>query len=448
MQFWNELEGRIIDNLYPLRRLVRSEGRTAWFETETHDGTVEPATISLTESLTDADEVTSRLEAAQRLKDPNLIEIHRVGTAQLDQTLFVYAIMEPSDQNLSEVLRDQALPKDEARQVAEAMVGALTAIHKQGLTHGRVEPASILSVGEAVKLRSDCLQSPGATRSGDVAGIGDTLFQCFTQRKASAADDAQINRIPAPFAEIVRNALSARWSLAQITAALRPPSVPLGVSQTGPATMPVPTLTPKPAVAATERIPSAGQPAVTESQIPAPSRLPQDDEAAPAPAKKKVFYAAVAIAFLATLAWIVFHPKAHTPAGSAPHAATSSRATPAPVSAPKPSAAMPAMTKSPVSNPVSRPNTSQVSAPASGARSIWRVVAYTYRHQDQAQHKADEISHAHSDFQAAVFSPSGDLNHFLVVLGGAMNRKQAFEMLEKARHAGVASDAYVQNFVE
>ena len=35
MQFWNELEGQTIDGVYPLRRLVRSEGRSAWFETET-----------------------------------------------------------------------------------------------------------------------------------------------------------------------------------------------------------------------------------------------------------------------------------------------------------------------------------------------------------------------------------------------------------------------------
>ena len=68
MQFWNELEGQTIDGRYPLRRLVRSEGRSAWFETETGEPQSAPATISLTEALTDADEVIARLQAAQNLK--------------------------------------------------------------------------------------------------------------------------------------------------------------------------------------------------------------------------------------------------------------------------------------------------------------------------------------------------------------------------------------------
>ena len=223
MQFWNELEGRVFDG-YLLRRLMRSEGRTAWFETDAGDG--QRATISVTESLTDVDEVIERLEAAQRLQDPNLVVIFKVGRARFEKALFVYALMEYTEQNLYEVLEQQSLSKEDVQQVAEALVGALTTIHQHGLLHGHVEPASVLSVGETVKLRSDCLQTPGSTRAGDVAGIGATVFQAFTQRKAEKADDGQINRLPAPFAEIVRNSLSSRWSLAQVAAALRPPAAP------------------------------------------------------------------------------------------------------------------------------------------------------------------------------------------------------------------------------
>src|ERR1700722_15559002 len=107
MQFWNELEGQTIDGLYPLRRLVRSEGRSAWFETETGEPHNTPATISLTEALTDADEVAPpppppltearrgaggvgpRLQAAQQLKQPNLVSITKVGQVRVDNTLVV-----------------------------------------------------------------------------------------------------------------------------------------------------------------------------------------------------------------------------------------------------------------------------------------------------------------------------------------------------------------------
>ena len=213
MQFWNELEGQTIDRLYPLRRLVRSEGRSAWFETATGEELNTPATISLTEALTDADEVSARLKAAQSLKHPNLVSITQVGQVRVDNTLIVYAVMEHIEQSLSDVLQTQTLTVDEGREVAEALVGALTAIHQKGMSHGHVEAASVLATEETVKLRSDCLQTSAAGQAEDVAGIGTTLFHAFTQRKALTATDAQINRIPAPFAEIIRNSFARRWTL-------------------------------------------------------------------------------------------------------------------------------------------------------------------------------------------------------------------------------------------
>src|ERR1700733_10252249 len=137
MQFWNELEGRTIDGVYPLRRLVRSEGRHAWFETETTEPEAGPATISLTEAATDADEVLERLHAAQQLKHPNLVTITKVGQVRVDTTLVIYAVMEHIEQSLSDVLQVQALSPEEGREVAEALVSSLTAIHQQGMSHGR-----------------------------------------------------------------------------------------------------------------------------------------------------------------------------------------------------------------------------------------------------------------------------------------------------------------------
>jgi len=83
----------------------------------------------------------------QNLDNPNLVSITKVGQTISTTPSVVYAVMEPIEQSLSDVLQIQPLSPEEGRQVAEAMVGALTAIHQQGMSHGHVEAASILAAG-------------------------------------------------------------------------------------------------------------------------------------------------------------------------------------------------------------------------------------------------------------------------------------------------------------
>jgi eukaryotic-like serine/threonine-protein kinase len=482
MQFWNELEGQVFDGLYPLRRLVRSEGRSAWFETwvETKAGDGRPATISLTESLTDADEVADRLESAQRLRHANLLSISKVGRARFENTLFVYALMEYTEQSLSDVLRDQPLSKEEAQQVGEALAGALTTIHRQGLFHGRVEPASVLAVGEMVKLRSDCLQSPGGTRAGDVAGIGATLFQAFTQRKPEAADDAQINRLPAPFAEIVRNSLSARWGLAQVAAALRPasavvmpepPQVPRAADPVSAAAAPGQSAPGKPAPPAQEppraAKPAAAPPAAsTISSRPLSSReeRPSREETDETPSnsgRPLTLYVAIGLVLLLLIGWLIFRPKGNSTANPvSSQQASSPQAAPAPPPGPNPEAAAPAAAPAPAQAPKARPakppavrvapaeGTPPAAEPASAnGRPVWRVIAFTYNREDQAQRKVAEISQQHSDLRPSVFSvPKGGQTRFLVTIGGAMDRSRAQALRDKASAMGLPADTYIQNF--
>ncbi len=375
MQFWNELEGQTLDRLYPLRRLVRSEGRSAWFETATGEELSTPATISLTEALTDADEVTARLKAAQSLKHPNLVTITKVGQAKVDNTLIVYAVMEHIEQSLSDVLQSQTLTPEEGREVAEALVGALTAIHQKGMSHGRVEAASVLATEETVKLRSDCLQTTSAGQVEDVAGIGTTLFHAFTQRKALTATDAQINRIPAPFAEIIRNSFARRWTLAQIANALKPgqprrPGDSAGSasgSRTGPgsgsASGSYPPRAPASASAFDQactrphRGQSSGQdgsgyvpphyaaPCSGETAPVGPEE--EEDEPAVTPRKPFLLYGALAVVVLAILGWLFWPKPAPAPAnGTVSQTAPQPATPPAPATpAPAPPAAAPCETR-------------------------------------------------------------------------------------------------------
>jgi hypothetical protein len=468
MQFWNELEGQTIDGLYPLRRLVRSEGRSAWFETETGEHST-PATISLTEALTDADEVVARLEAAQQLKQPNLVTITKVGQVRVDNTLVVYALMEHIEQSLSDVLQSQALSPEEGREVAEALVGALTAIHQAGMSHGHVEAASVLATEETVKLRNDCLHRTTAGQADDIAGIGTTLFHAFTQRKALTATDAQINRIPAPFGEIIRNSFARRWNLAQISNALKPvlpvataiPPVPPPAPSPAPTPAPVaPRPQPEPSAAKVPVTPAPIAERLTTPPIPMAKQMPLTAEDEDEPAGKRppfVLYGVVAAVVLAILGWLFLRPNsAPAPPDAAPQTATQAAPTaptPAPVPAPspaapvaqKPSAAKPSAA---VSTPKTRPApaaATSAAAPADG-RSIWRVVAYTYRGQSKATDMVAKIGEKHSDLGAEVFNPPGRGGVYLVTVGGAMDHDQATKMLDKARRDGLPADSYVQNF--
>jgi hypothetical protein len=471
MQFWNELEGQTIDRLYPLRRLVRSEGRSAWFETVTGEEVSTPATISLTEALTDEDEVTARLKAAQNLKHPNLVNITKVGQVKLDNTLIVYAVMEHIEQSLSDVLQNQTLTAEEGREVAEALVGALTAIHQKGMSHGRVEAASVLATEETVKLRSDCLQTTAAGQVEDVAGIGTTLFHAFTQRKALTATDAQINRIPAPFAEIIRNSFARRWTLAQIANALKPgqpaaqaiPPAPAPVRPPAPAPVPPPAPAPvappiPPAaklahepvvVKVVEKTTPAYRPATPPPAVEKPLPLStEDDEPVTAQRKPFLLYGAVAVVVLAIIGWL-FWPK---PAPAPANMTRSQTATQPEESQPAvipPAAAPPAAKPRAAAKPAAAPAV-EPTAPAAApkARTIWRVVVYTYRSKKMAQDRVDLISGKYPDLKASVFSPPGHSDTYLVVLGGAMDRQQSFEMRAKALRDGMPGDTFARNFSE
>jgi eukaryotic-like serine/threonine-protein kinase len=460
MQFWNELEGRTIDGVYPLRRLVRSEGRHAWFETETAEPQAGPATISLTEAATDADEVLERLQAAQQLKHPNLVTITKVGQVRVDTTLVIYAVMEHIEQSLSDVLQTQALTPEEGREVAEALVSSLTAIHQQGMSHGRVEAASVLATEETVKLRSDCLHTTPAGQADDVAAIGTTLFHAFTQRKALTATDAQINRIPAPFAEIIRNSFARRWTLAQISNALKPvlpvasvipqPAAPAPPPSTPPPVAPIPQPAPAVANVPVSTPPPVYRPAappVPLPPVPLRKTLRSDEEEEPVKRKPLLLYGALGVVLLAIIGWLLLRPHsapAPVEAPNPPAQATAPAAAPPVTTAPAVPAAKP---------PAARPGPSAAMAARSAAatvpadgRSVWRVVAYTYRGQTKAADMVAKISDKHSDLNAEVFNPPGRGGVYLVTVGGAMDHDAAVKMRSKAQREGLPADTYVQNF--
>jgi eukaryotic-like serine/threonine-protein kinase len=318
------------------------------------------------------------------------------------------------------------------------------------MSHGHVEAASVLATEQAVKLRSDCLHISATGQAEDVAGIGATLFHAFTQRKALTATDAQINRIPAPFAEIVRNSFARRWNLAQIANALKP-----GL----PSTATVPPLPPVPPPAqaplqfepTAETVPEKAPPVAyrrAAPSIPVAKSVPVVTEEDATGQKstptrpRRALYVAAAVCVLAIVGWLLLRPHSTTPETASSAQPVTQAPEPTPPIAMKPLAVKPAP---PPHQP--RPVTSAPVATPSSGRTVWRVVVYTYKGQTKAADALAKISGKYPDLDASVFNPRGS-DVYMVVLGGAMDRSHAISMLDKARSKGVPPDTYIRNFSE
>jgi hypothetical protein len=63
-----------------------------------------------------------------------------------------------------------------------------------------------------------------------------------------------------------------------------------------------------------------------------------------------------------------------------------------------------------------------------------------------AQDRVALLSGKYPDLNASVFNPAGKSDVYLVVVGGAMDRQQSFEMRAKALRDGMPGDTYARNF--
>ena len=482
MQLWNDYEGKTLAGTFPIETLLFTEGRNACFATRDRAG--RPAVLRLTEALNDQQEMRKRFGAICEVGQPNLVSIEDFGDVEMEGTPLIYLVMEPTEESLAEILRERPLSLDETGEVATSLASALEALHAHGLVHGKVEPASVVAVGQVVKLRSDCARPAPQGEAGeqaqaaDVFGLADVLNRCLTQLPLQEASDALA--LPEPYASIVRNVLRGSWGLEQVAGELRrsvrttpAPQMAAPLNDT-----PQPVVAAPPAVASTVGSTAAangGRKSVrvdpgSESQLPLVYVVEPEEEEDSAAAqtaggqwrkpiateggRSPLLWVAGAVG-VCLLLWLVWHLSASKPGATVAHtgavpAATTTRGAqaaltpaPSPVGAPKSAAAAPAADGPANAHPGSALATSPVPSPAPGQ--VWRVVGYTYNVEAQARAKARWISERHPDLHPEVFSRTGHAP-YLVTLGGAMTRQQAATMLQHARSRGLARDVYMQNY--
>lgn len=500
MMLWTDLEGRTLHGRWRLGRLVRPEGRTAWFEATDVDG--KAVMVSITEALNDEDELLERFRAAAEVRHPNVVTMRESRIAQIDDTPVVVAAMDLTEENLADVLRERTLSATETRQVLDAALAGLAAIHAQGLVHGRMEVASVLAMGDTIRLRSDCIHPGGAgfaaAAAEDVRGLGRLVTQTMTRRVAANENDPVLQLLPETMARAVRRALSGNATVTEVAAlaGTRLAAVPeaprerdrepgRAASREGGSVEPYSRSGMKPAV-------------VTEA---APSI--QEREAGRTPARTP---AAVAerVGAVRVVSMRPADERGAGENGGGPMGATGTDgAVPMPATLPNlREAPKPAQAEIPWESPLTidgeeeekhrRPSapfvmlaalavvlvtiftlygilhhepTSKAVAthatapvapkvvvqPAPVDRLLaaqgpgWRVVAYTYDREEAARHRVEELARRHPDLHPAVFQPRSG-SPWLVTLGPLMSRSDAIALRARALALGFPADTYARNY--
>lgn len=499
MRLWNDYEGKIIAGLFPVEKLIRPEGRSAFFTTK--NGSGKPAVLRLIEAINDETEILERWKAVAALNQTHLITFKQCGQTVIDGTPLIYAVMEPTVADLSEILQERTLSVDETRQVATSLVDALRSLHGSGFIHEHVEPANVLATSDHVKLRSDCIreapedhEEAAALRARDVHDLAAVLLQALTQSRTLVSNGHTL--LPKPFDQIIRNGIAGTWTLDQIAATLTPPTVsplpkPAARVANSAAVVAIPPVSSPPDVSGvasaassasaastseTAQFTTHGSKPLSRSVSPDQATLPLADyspsavaaslppaaahRSAPRPAraaldrvklsleadpKRKRLWIACSVAILVVLAalgWRSFHPTPDRPIvpisdmGSVPVGTAPVLTKPLAASTHgKPPASTQPSHSQPTNQPVAAPN----------GQPQWRVVAFTYNREDQAWQKAAALGRQHSFLRPEVFTPTGHAP-FLVTVGGAMTREQAFAFKQKARNAGLPRDLYAQNY--
>jgi len=435
-EFWGQFDGQLLDGRFPLQKYLGGFQTGAIFHSRLDgQGQQRVAVKLVSAAASDAQWLSSSWSLAQTLNHPNLVRVYATAQASLGGLRVVYAVTDDADETLESILEERSLTEAEARELLLTSASALSFLHGNGLLQSSLNPWSIVSVGESIKLLSDHLipvtkgrdarrepgpydapevATAGCSPASDVWALGATAFQALTQRLPAAAESSAMLALPPPFATILPNCLERdpgqRWLPRSIESALRG--------------------------AASESAPATG---AVLAKMAVPVR---------APAVRGVAWWKITVASLALLLLLVawFEKTSRRAPRNAPAIPPSASRVKPPQPTTDPPKPAPTIGKvSPFTPPDTQRKLAEESPPHAQRRSIWRVVVYTYSTAAEADRKSAVINRKWPAFHASVFSPA-DHPPVLVVVGGPMDRDAANHLRRQLLASGFPSDTYVNNY--
>lgn len=478
------LEGTMLDEAYLLGQCLGADERTVIFKAQVKSGRSGTAIVKIYRAEPSAAEEQIALwEEIKKLQHRNLAAIMGSGRTKLQPYELIYVAVEPADEMLDKILRERPLDADEAGELVVSICSGLEHLHAAGFVHGSLSPEEVLGVGDSIKLSTEGVrkassttdiglkdtkyrapESPdgNTTAEADVWCLGATLFEAMTQKEFGPDCRSEGAKLPIPFGSIVHRCLytnpEARCTLQEVVqlyeGRLRAFSAAAGADAGA-------------AVRDLREAPRNSTLTPTRNQNEAARPLPSEgtdrqiDAVHTARPQRRIWaYLAIALLLVAGLIWLVRPRKSGQRASAVNKVAARQSAAPAQgggapanrQAAPHPAPAQltrtltPGPTVSSVHPRQDRPRRSTPDQTHYVNGPVWRVVIYTYDSAADAEKTARSINEKHPDLKAEAFSPNGNRNPYLVVIGGKMNRENAVSLREKARRLGLPQDTYFQNY--
>jgi serine/threonine-protein kinase Stk1 len=230
----SEWVGRVIDGRFPLLQWLGSSGSGGVFLTELDGNPQLKATIKLIPADENSAQARIRVWASTAtLSHPRLMRLFHTGSWRIGSNLFLYAVTDYSEENLSQILPERPLTPSETREMLEPVLDTLGYLHKNGFVHGHLKPSNIMVVDDQLRISSEKLQVAGQptktiespsiydapesaagsiSPSADIWSLGVLMVETLTQHppaweRSMRQEPAVPASIPQPFATIARECL-------------------------------------------------------------------------------------------------------------------------------------------------------------------------------------------------------------------------------------------------